>query len=240
MNLISDPSASYDEDEELTNYSSSSAELFKNQEITVSERELHIVSSDMLRSSPLVIIKRENPTIFQSLSSALDFNLGSTIVGTLRLKNIESEAHSLLKRLKGAPEQRELLVGEIKWQSELMARAEAVDKIRVFIEFVLPIRNQYLNSSDGFHVDAAHRRILCTYVGPGTEWIRSGSIDPSILKNKISIGMAKIISSPNWMLPESEILQTSTGEVVIAKSNEWIHRRPYSKQSRLFMTIDPV
>lgn len=240
MNLISDPSASYNQDEELTNYSSSSAEQFKNQEITVPEKELHIVSSDILRATPLVIINRENPTIFQSLSSALDFNLGSTIAGTLRLKNIESEAHYLLKKLKATPEQRELLVGEIKWQSELMARAEGVDKIKVLIEFVLPIRNQYLISSDGFHVDAAHRRILCTYLGPGTEWIRSDSIEPSILKNKISIGMAKVISSPNWMLPESEILQIPTGEVVIAKSNEWIHRRPYTKQSRLFMTIDPA
>jgi hypothetical protein len=240
MHINTDPAGTSNNTDDTLNISAGTPEDLKTEEVTIPEHLINKIPSSTLRNAHLVMIEREDPARFELLSSTLDFNLGGTLSATLRVKQIESDADSLLKKLKGSQDQRAILAEEIRWQSELMARIENTDKIRVFLEFVLPIRNKLGTPSDGFHVDAAHRRILCTYVGPGTEWIRNSSIDPSVIKSRISVGMAKVISSPNWLLPESDILQVPTGQVVIAKSNEWVHRRPYSKVSRLFMTIDPA
>ena len=88
-----------------------------------------------------------------------------------------------------------------------------------------------------WHVDRVPIRMLCTYAGPGTEWLENQGVDKRTLSNQ------ELVDSP--------CQRASLGEVVILKGALWqgneglgaIHRSPAitsDEKQRMLLTLDPL
>ena len=83
-----------------------------------------------------------------------------------------------------------------------------------------------------FHVDNVPLRLLTTYAGPGSEWLRE---DQSPRRELLT-------SLP----PVDNIQHLSVGEVAVLKGEKWqgnegaglVHRSPSGQQGRLLLSLD--
>ncbi len=91
-----------------------------------------------------------------------------------------------------------------------------------------------------FHTDINTLRLLCTYNGPGTVWVRPDAIDPGKVANGTNEEMVK---------DPAGVYQTNPGEVLLLKGalheqsyhGAALHRSPAVQQSgasRLLLRID--
>jgi hypothetical protein len=208
--------------------------------ITVSEESLRSINPSTLADFQIVLVERENFVLDQILARTTQLNLGKSKSATARIESVESDIRKLLSHFRFETQHAfELLSMELSSQAKIFANIKAIDKTRISVDFVLPIKNLPKYPLDGFHVDATPSRCLCTLVGPGTEWAHESTLKEE-LKSCLSISQrAKVIDKMNWLLPNSQIQQIPTGAIAITKANEWIHRRPWVNEGRLFVTMDP-
>ncbi|WDY58039.1 DUF1826 domain-containing protein [Pseudomonas sp. PSKL.D1] len=83
-----------------------------------------------------------------------------------------------------------------------------------------------------FHVDNVPVRLLSTYVGPGSEWLKEGAID------RVDLCRSQA--------PVDNIQRLSAGDVALLKGEKWIgnegagliHRSPSSTERRLLLSLD--
>jgi len=83
-----------------------------------------------------------------------------------------------------------------------------------------------------FHVDNVPLRLLTTYVGPGSEWLRE----------QASAGSELYTARP----AVDNIQHLQTGDVAVLKGEKWqgnegaglVHRSPSSQQGRLLLSLD--
>lgn len=95
-----------------------------------------------------------------------------------------------------------------------------------------------------FHVDAMTVRLLCTYAGPGTEWLGAGDGDRSELglrRRPLARANAAIAPDPG------RIRRLPAGWVALLKGDRarpsgggLIHRSPDSDEPRLVLVVDPI
>jgi hypothetical protein len=89
----------------------------------------------------------------------------------------------------------------------------------------------------GWHVDRAGIRLVCTYLGPGTQWLDDQSIERSDLRSD--------------EMRDGPVIQAAPGEIVLLKGSLWqyneafgaIHRSPElapSTSLRTLVTLDPL
>ena len=89
----------------------------------------------------------------------------------------------------------------------------------------------------GWHFDKTSIRLVCTYKGPGTQWVKNQDLNRHSLR------------SQNHQ--EQPFYQASEGEIVLLKGSLWqnneaygaIHRSPAvdaSEGLRMVVTIDPL
>lgn len=94
-----------------------------------------------------------------------------------------------------------------------------------------------------FHTDMNSLRMLCTYIGPGTLWLKEDNINRRALNS--------IQSKQSIAIEEERIQQVSTGSVAILKGALYpkentkaiVHRSPTIEESgkkRLLLRIDTV
>ena len=113
----------------------------------------------------------------------------------------------------------------------LMARISGNPNVRLRLEWVT---HQQCAS---FHADRMPFRLLCTYHGPGTEWV--------------SVATAERLTSPDSMPPADEIHRLTSGDVAIMRGSSsrdhssapLKHRSPpvnFPSEWRLFLAIDPA
>lgn len=92
-----------------------------------------------------------------------------------------------------------------------------------------------------FHTDFNSLRMLCTYSGAGTLWLKEGDIDPEAIESGFD--------NEKNLLEEGQIQQAETGAVLILKgalypsnsNNAIVHRSPTIEESggrRLMLRID--
>ena len=92
-----------------------------------------------------------------------------------------------------------------------------------------------------FHMDNNHLRMLCTYMGPGTLWLKEDNI------NREALNAYK--TNKHIVINENNIEQTNTGAVTILKgatyskeeTNAIVHRSPSIEKNgekRLLLRID--
>ena len=96
-----------------------------------------------------------------------------------------------------------------------------------------------------FHVDRVPVRLVTTYLGPGTEWLPNRIVD----RSKLGIASVGVPDDKSGVYQiATDIQQTTTGDVVLLKGENWIgnegngivHRSPQlpSSTQRLVMTLD--
>lgn len=95
-----------------------------------------------------------------------------------------------------------------------------------------------------FHVDHVVCRLICTYVGDGTEWLPEDSV------NRHALGRMADVDTSLQHHNETKIQKLMEGSVALLKGEKWpgnegrglVHRSPVvsSGQSRLVVTLDPV
>lgn len=114
---------------------------------------------------------------------------------------------------------------------------ELFDEKRVWIRLNITEKS----SCPGFHVDYLKCRLITTYYGLGTDWVKNNAIDRReiyrLRNRKINI-------------KKSNINQLKVGDIALLKGESWInnngngivHRSPIDipGQRRLYMTIDLV
>ena len=93
-----------------------------------------------------------------------------------------------------------------------------------------------------FHTDKISGRLICTYMGKGTQWL------PHIAKG--GLGSLNQIKAPSQMEGKHEILNASEGDVLLLKGDAWpknegrgaIHRSPPDSliKKRVLLTLDPM
>lgn len=96
-----------------------------------------------------------------------------------------------------------------------------------------------------FHVDRIGARMVCTYIGEGTEWLADEWVD----RSKLGRGSNGLPDHQSGLYPNHvEPHQASTGDVIIMKGDTWpehegrgvIHRSPQCSEEkpRLFLSLD--
>ncbi|MFJ4063809.1 DUF1826 domain-containing protein [Pseudomonas sp. NPDC089996] len=83
-----------------------------------------------------------------------------------------------------------------------------------------------------FHVDNVPLRLLSTYIGPGSEWLKEGAVE------RVGLHLAAA--------PVDNIQSLQAGEVAVLKGEKWlgnegaglIHRSPPGEQRRLLLSLD--
>ena len=89
----------------------------------------------------------------------------------------------------------------------------------------------------GWHIDRTGIRLVCTYKGPGTEWLNNQQIDRNHLGSE--------------KLKDQNFIQAETGEMVLLKGTLWqeneqfgsVHRSPEIEADsglRTVVTLDPL
>jgi hypothetical protein len=92
-----------------------------------------------------------------------------------------------------------------------------------------------------FHTDKISGRLICTYMGKGTQWL------PNADDDLVSLNQSKM---PSQEADELTILSAKQGDVLLLKGDAWpkndgkgaIHRSPPSSlsQRRVLLTLDPL
>lgn len=98
-----------------------------------------------------------------------------------------------------------------------------------------------------FHVDHVVCRMICTYWGPGTEWLPDNSVNRKAVGRPVSNSEMVSVENPH---NEADIKQLGEGCVALLKGEKWpgnegrglVHRSPAASanQPRLVVTLDPV
>ena len=89
----------------------------------------------------------------------------------------------------------------------------------------------------GWHVDQVSLRVVCTYWGPGTQWLADKSVDRSALRDRFT--------------QAADYLTATIGDVILLKGARWpgneplgaIHRSPEvpaAVGARVVATLDPI
>lgn len=88
-----------------------------------------------------------------------------------------------------------------------------------------------------WHVDQVPIRMLCTYTGPGTEWLENQSVDTTkLMETEIVNGAYQRATSGEVVLLKGALWQGNTGGGAI-------HRSPaiaVSGKRRMVLTLDPL
>jgi hypothetical protein len=92
-----------------------------------------------------------------------------------------------------------------------------------------------------FHTDKISGRLICTYIGKGTQWL------PHAADDLVSLQQTKAYTQ---MLDDLTILSAKQGDVLLLKGDAWsknhdkgaIHRSPPTAldQKRVLLTLDPI
>lgn len=149
------------------------------------------------------------------------------------------DATPLLAPVPSAPE-RERLRADVEDLVRRYARLSGAAGVRA--ELAVQARD----SCRKFHVDYVGLRLLCTYAGPGTEWIPNEAVRREILERpdlSIAATNRAIVACPGG------VWSAARGEVLLLKGEAWpgnagngaVHRSPPIEAAgarRLLLTLD--
>ena len=194
------------------------------------------MSLDVLRKAQLILLNEPPASLLEHLRSLTAARPGWAINGTVRASKATGDLNRLLHRLRGCPEMVQTAWAEaLTDQVNLLAVVEQVATVSLSIELVAPRPGIPASSSDGFHVDAARRRVICTWVGAGTEWVEDAGVD-WVEFGRFQHGRG---GRAEFIRPDAPVHSLPAGVPALIRANEWVHRRPWSPEPRLFSIIEP-
>ncbi|MGZ3657858.1 MAG: DUF1826 domain-containing protein [Bdellovibrionota bacterium] len=125
----------------------------------------------------------------------------------------------------------EVLYADVSLLAGHFARLTRAARVQIHLHKVLSDNCQF------FHVDKVEARLLTTYAGLGTQWLRNQDV------NRRALGRGK---NSRIMLDVAEIQDIPTGAVAIMKGERWnsdglVHRSPpmsRDSSARILLRID--
>jgi hypothetical protein len=125
----------------------------------------------------------------------------------------------------------------INWRIDLQRLANRCFVISKGRDVSLRLETTADDGCRRFHVDHTHLRLLCTYRGPGTQWLADQGANRGDMH-----------AAPSG---DGDFIQATTGEIVLLKGSLWqgndafgaIHRSPKPEAAtslRTLVTLDPL
>lgn len=146
------------------------------------------------------------------------------------LETLSTTKQPKLDRLQKAPG-RAALLEDLSWLGEIVCELLGCPEVGLRLARVGHAM------CPGWHVDRTSIRLVCTYQGPGTEWLDNQSVDRCDLHNS--------------QTEDESAIQAATGEIVLLKGALWqnngefgaVHRSPELVPGaglRTLVTLDPL
>ncbi|GGW49965.1 MULTISPECIES: DUF1826 domain-containing protein [Halomonadaceae] len=142
-----------------------------------------------------------------------------------------------LKRKLPSPEAGDALVEDVATIAQAIAYLFDTDSVGIRLRLLTAAM------CPRFHCDNLGVRLVCTYSGPGSEWLPNDAV------NRQGLG-APHPDRPEIVLDENAIQRLEPGDIALIKGSAWegseqhglVHRSPALQegQKRLLLTIDPA
>jgi len=179
----------------------------------------------------LAILNRPPPSCADALKELLGAShpcFDISVAGAEDLQDLPSRMRSALG-LRAADG--EVLYADVASLAGHFAHLTRAARVQIHLHKVLSDNCQF------FHVDKVEARLLTTYAGLGTQWLRNQDV------NRRALGRGK---NSRIMLDGSEIQSVPTGAVAIMKGERWnsdglVHRSPpmsRDSSARILLRID--
>jgi hypothetical protein len=184
----------------------------------------------------IVVIQRSLPDEIARYCQALiecqpHFNLRSVI----NPKTAEASLKSSLPNVSGHTAFLDDLILLVEMYSCLFELDEVGLRLQVLDRAMCP----------RFHIDKLGCRLVSTYQGPGTEWLRNSDVN----RSKLGAGNMGLSDDASGLYSQAaDIQQVNTGDIVLLKGEGWygneglgaVHRSPAVKQGekRVVLTMD--
>ncbi len=132
------------------------------------------------------------------------------------------------------------------FKQDIEALVELYADLTEATELGLRFRNLENAMCPRFHTDKVGIRLICAYVGPGTEWLSDEDADRTALGGRVVVG-----GEPDPVLCKAGVVRhVPTGAIALLKGEAWpgneargvVHRSPPASKDapRLLLTIDQV
>lgn len=198
---------------------------------------LALLDRVLRRGTNVCVLRRRLPAEMRAWLEALD--LSGEYEASAQLRADGAGAQRLLRGL-GSAAGATLLAGDI----EALARRFA--RITGELEIVASLAIVHTDKCRKFHADYKPLRLLCSYIGPGTEWVDDADVDRAHLAQEVdTVELANARIVPR----SSRIQRAKPGDAVILKGelhpgNDGrgaVHRSPPIQATgdrRLVLTLD--
>ena len=176
----------------------------------------------------IAIYERDTSKLKAEIDSLLEQNIERRAKG-----DIDTILGEITQAIK--PEKHSLIIEDIKALLHLFQEVSQAKSIRLLLATV------NVNMCRKFHTDVNDMRMLCTYSGPGTLWLKEDNINRDAMN---AAGLNEAI-----VLDQDKIQQVETGAAILLKGALYpkegtravVHRSPTieeSGQKRLLLRID--
>lgn len=198
---------------------------FANAVISNDHKELQDIH---LKSKNIAIYQRNVDSLIKDLNQVMDQKIECRASGT---------SEEIISKLKDYFNQN--LSEFDSFFEDISSLIKLFEKISKAPSFRLLLTTVSTNMCRKFHTDINDLRLLCTYVGPGTNWIPDEIVEEKTPK----IGRVNL----EEVIEQQHIQRVPTGDVVILKgalyddANPIIHRSPVIEENgekRLLLRID--
>jgi hypothetical protein len=177
----------------------------------------------------IAIYKRNIVCLSDEIESLLSFDVDVKATGDLQaIEEVVSEALDASKFGK--------IIADVKGLLQVFSNVAGAESYRLFLGTV------NTNMCRKFHTDINDLRMLCTYIGPGTLWLKEDNINRRALVSSSS-------QDEDIVVNQNEIQQVEAGSALILKGAIYpkegtraiVHRSPTVEESgerRLLLRID--
>jgi len=188
----------------------------------------HDLQDIHMKSKNIAIYERDIASLGKDLNQITDKKIECRAIGTVE------EITSLLNDYFNHN-----LSNHLSLREDITSLLRLFDQITVASSYRLLLATVSTNMCRKFHTDINDLRMLCTYVGPGTNWIPDEIVD--LQSQKSGRGDLEMV------IEERHVQQVYTGDAVILKgalyegANPILHRSPPIEESgekRLLLRID--
>ena len=214
----------------------------RDERLLIHEDDLILPNKKALDTNYFVEVERDTPCFYPKLEALVEAGL-INMSCTVTTKNAEWRIRAKLARYKR-------LLGEEfdDWIKDMTKLARAfmqfagVPKAEVRLTSSYPSQGQHEFNGQDLHVDSSGLRLMCCYVGKGTEWVRRSAVDVQRFYQFLRTGQPR-----EFLNPETAIEHFARGNYALVRGEKpigigggFIHRTPHHSGRRLFMTIDPI
>ena len=221
------------------NHSVASVRLPQKKSSVAEVSSVALLDRVLRRGTNVCVLRRQLPATIRAWLEALDLSGEYEASARLCADGAGEGAQRLLRGL-GSAAGATLLADDIETLARRFARITGAPEVVASLAIV------HTDKCRKFHADYKPLRLLCTYLGPGTEWVDNADVDRTHLAqvvDTVELANARIVPR------SSRIQRAQAGDVVILKGELHpgnhgrgaVHRSPpiqATLDTRLVLTLD--